>query len=124
MYINISVRRTIRYKVRYKVKRKGRRLNEFLTPLQLGSKVWNHCRCVDVGFLLAQTAPFLPHVDHGCIPEEVLDDVVCNRGHTFLAAPKLMERFGTILLEDGAQQTVSCLNTCRVLLDMDQGVPQ
>ena len=88
-----------------------------------GREVWNHHRRVDVGFLLAPTAPFLPHMDHGYIPEEVLDDFVCSCGRTFLAAPKLMERFGTISLEDGAQQTVSCLNTCQVLLDMDQGVP-
>ena len=74
--------------------------------------MWNRCRCVDDDFLLAPTAPFLPHMDHGCIPEEVLDDFVCDRGRTFLAAPKLMERFGTISLEDGAQQTVSRLNTC------------
>ncbi len=77
---------------------------------------------MDVGFLLAPIAPFLPHVDHGCILEKVLDDFVCNRGCAFLAAPQLMERFGTIPLEDVAQQTVSCLNMCQVLLDMDQGV--
>ena len=74
--------------------------------------MWNRRRRVDGGFLLEPTAPFLPHEDHGYIPEEVLNDFVCDRGCTFLAAPKLMERFGTISLEDGAQQTVSCLNTC------------
>ena len=117
-------RRTTRYKVRYKVKCSRQCLNEFLTPLQSGREVWNRRRHVDVGFLLAPTAPFLPHVDHGCIPEEVLDDFVCNCGRTFLAAPKLMERFGTISLEDGAQQTVCRLNTCQVLLDMGQGAPR
>ncbi len=85
--------------------------------------MWNHHCRVDVDFLLALTASFLPHVDHGYIPEEVLDDFVCDCDHTFLAAPKLMERFGTILLEDGAQQTVCHLNMWRVLLDMDQGAP-
>ena len=95
------------------VTRSDTRLNKFLTPLQSGREVWNcHRHRVDVGFLLAPTAPFLPHVDHGCIPEEVLDDFVCDHGRTFLAAPKLMERFETISLEGGAQQTVSCLNMC------------
>ena len=74
--------------------------------------MWNRHHRADDGFLLAPTAPFLPHVDHGCIPEEVLNEFVCDCGCTFLAATKLMEKFGTILLEDGAQQTVSRLNTC------------
>ena len=100
------------YKVKYKVKRSRRCLTKFLTPLQSGREMWNRRCRVDDGFLLAPTAPFLPHVDHRCIPEEVLDDFVCDRGCTFLAAPKLMARFETILLEDGAQQTVSRLNTC------------
>ena len=113
-----------KYKVKYKAKCSRRRLTNFLTPLQSGWEVWTCCPRVDDGFLLAPTAPFLPHVDHGCIPKEVLDDFVCNCGRTFLAAPKLMERFGTLLLEDGAQQTVSRLNTCQVLLNIDQGVPR
>jgi hypothetical protein len=127
VYVNIGVgggeRPSTRYKG-YKVKRSHCRMNAFLTPLQTGREAWNWRRRVDVNFLLAPAPPFLPHVENGCIPEEVLDDFVCDCGRTFLAARKLMESFGTISLEDGAQETVSCLNTCRVSMEMDQGVPR
>ncbi len=85
MYVNIGIGGGEQPSIRSNTR--SQRLNEFLTPLQSGREVWNHRCCVDVGFLLAPTASSLPHVDHGCISEEVLDDFICNHGPTFLAAP-------------------------------------
>ena len=64
------------------------------------------------GFVLAFASPFLPHLSHGCVPEEVLDEFVCDSGHAFLAALHLMDCFITLSLEDGSQKTVARLNLC------------
>lgn len=106
-------------KKKWKIKRSQRRLQEFLTPLQSGQAVWNRCCRIDREFLQASSTPFLPHLSHGCVPEEVLDEFVCDRGRTFLAAPRLLDRFNTLSFEEGAQKTVSRLNTCRVSLEID-----
>jgi hypothetical protein len=62
---------------------------------------------VDRTFLLADCTPFLPHVDVGVIPDEVLDEFCCERGATFLSALRLLQKFGTLSSEEGAQPTVN-----------------
>ena len=91
---------------KWKVECSQRCLSKFLNPLKLGQTVWNQLHRVDRGFLLVPASPFLPHLSHGCVPEEVLDEFVCDRGRTFLAAPWLMDHFNSLSLEDGAQNTV------------------
>jgi hypothetical protein len=86
------------------------KLRNFLTPLESGRSVWNRTRRVDRAFLSADSTPFLPHVESGVIPDEVLDEFCCERGATFLNAPRLMRHFGTLSLEEGAQPTVDRLN--------------
>ena len=114
---------------RVTLKRNGRlntkqHLSEFLNPLQSDQTVWHqHCH-TDCGFLPTPVSPLLPHLSHGCVPEEVLDEFVCDRSCAFLAAPWLMDRFNTLSLEDGAQKTVACLNLCQVSLEMDQSAPR
>ena len=95
-----------KYKEKWKVKHKQRCLDKFLTPLKPGRTVWNQRHRVDCDFLLVPASPFLPHLSHGCVPEEVLDEFVCDRGGAFLAAPQLMDHFNSLSLEDGAQKTV------------------
>ena len=49
--------------------------------------------------ILAPASPFLPHLSHGCVSEEVLYELVCDCGG------------------------VACLNLCQVSLEMDQSAP-
>jgi hypothetical protein len=103
-------RKKSKWKESYRVKRRELRLERFLTPLPTGQSIWNQRRRVDRVFLAAEATPFLPHVDCGVIPDEVLDEFVFDRGPTFLAAPKLFQQFGTISLEEGAELTARRLN--------------
>ncbi len=59
---------------------------------------------------MTECTPFLPHVNVGVVPDEVLDEFCCDRGATFLSAPRLMQQFGTLSLEEGAQPTINRLN--------------
>ena len=117
-------RRTSRYKAKWKVKRRSRRINEFLAPLPSGQSVWNRYRRIDRGFLGTASTSFLPHASLGCVPEEVLDEFVCDRGRMFLAAPRLMERFNSLSLEEGAQKTVARLNLCQNIYSLDKNNPR
>lgn len=58
---------------------------------------------------------FAPHAEHGIIPDKLLDVFCCERGDTFLVALRLMIRFGSLLLEEGADTTVKCANLIQVL---------
>ena len=116
-------RRKRKYKEKWKVKRSQWHRNKFLNSLQSGQIAWNQCCHVDRGFLLAPASPFLLHPSHGCVPEEVLGEFVCDHGCAFLAAPWLMDCFNTLSLEDGTQKTVARLNLCQVSLEMDHSAP-
>ena len=112
--------RKSKYKKKWKVKYSQWHLNHFLTPLKSGQIVCNqHCRA-DRGFLLMPSSLFLLHLSHGCVPEEVLDELMCDCGHTFLAAPQLIDHFNSRSLKYGAQKTVACLNLFQVSFEMDQ----
>ena len=65
----------------------------------------------------------LPHMNRGCVPEEVLDAFICDRGRTFLDAPHLMECVDSILFKDGAQKAVVRMNLCQVSLGLNKSVP-
>jgi hypothetical protein len=62
---------------------------------------------VDMTFLLTECTPFLPHVNVGVIPDEVLDEFCCDRGATSLSAPRLMQQFGMLSLEDKVPNLLS-----------------
>lgn len=53
--------------------------------------------------MLAESTPFDPHVEHGVGPDKLLDKFCCERGDTFLGAVRLMNQFGSLLLEEGAE---------------------
>ena len=55
------------------------------------------------------------------IPEEVLDEFVCDRGETFLSAPKLMGHFQGISVKEGAKQVAGRVNLFQVALDTTTG---
>jgi hypothetical protein len=87
---------------------------KFITPLETGREVWNRRRRVDREFLLAERTDFAPHVEHGVVPDELLDEFCFDRGKTFLGAVKLMQHFGTLSLEEGAQNAVKRFNLMRL----------
>jgi hypothetical protein len=87
---------------------------QFLTPLPSGRAVWNSKRRVDREFLSTECSSFQPHADYGLVPEEVLDKFCCERGGTFLSAMKLLQRFGTVSLEEEAEATVRRLGLFQI----------
>jgi hypothetical protein len=82
--------------------------------LETGREVWNRRRRVDREFLLAECTDFAPHAEHGVVPDELLNEFCFDRGKTFLGAVKLMQHFGTLSLEEGAQKTVQRFNLMRL----------
>jgi hypothetical protein len=60
--------------------------------------------------LLAESTSFEPHAEHGVVPDELLDEFCSERGGTFLGAVKLMNSFGSLSLEEGAEKTVRGMN--------------
>ena len=71
----------------------------------------NQTRQVNREFLLARCTTFEPHTNVGEVSDELLDKFCSERGSTFLNTKlQLMQQFGTISLEDGAQSTVKQLS--------------
>ena len=70
----------------------------------------NQTRQVNRESLLARCTTFEPHTNVGEVSDELLDKFCSERGSTFLNTMKLMQQFGTMSLEDGAQSTVKQLS--------------
>ena len=105
-------RRNIRRRARHRVKRHQLKWSKFLTPQQSSYALWlwNHHRKAHATFLAADTSLFLPHARSGLVPEEALSTFCDSRADTFLALPKMVTHFENKTFEDGAQETVHCLN--------------
>jgi hypothetical protein len=114
-------RRKERWRKTYKSKRRELKLRRFITPLESGRVVWNRRRRVDREFLLAESTSFEPHAEHGVVPDELLDEFCSVRGGTFLGAVKLMNSFGSLSLEEGADNTVRRMNLLRVGYEASDG---
>jgi hypothetical protein len=71
--------------------------------------------------LLAESTSFEPHAEHGVVPDELLDEFCSVRGGTFLGAVKLMNSFGSLSLEEGADNTVRRMNLLRVGYEASDG---
>jgi hypothetical protein len=97
---------------------------KFITLLETGHEVWNRRRRVDREFLLAECTELAPHVEHGVVPDELLDEFCFDRGKTFLGAVKLMQHFGTLSLEEGAQKTVERFNLMRLTCGAEDEIIQ
>ena len=54
-------------------------------------------------------------MEHGVIPGKLLEEFCHEQGSMFLAALRLMNQFGTLSLEEGAQSTVKWVNLLQVL---------
>ena len=67
---------------------------KLLTPKKSSREYWNTHRVVDAQFLSEPSMDsFQPHVEHGLVPEEVLNKFVAEQGDTFLAAARLRSKF-------------------------------
>lgn len=107
-------RRRDRKRLIYKVKRRQFRLNAFLQPLPNSYALWNSKRVVDSEFVDTEKTIFLPHANHGYVPEEALHEFCSTRGDTFLAATRLIKKFDQVSLEDQAQRTVQRYNVFQI----------
>ena len=103
-------RRKLRSKQRWKVKCSTAKLAAFLDPSR------RHVKRATT----TTVSPVRPF-EANQVSEEVLDEFVCERGETFLSAPKLLGHFQTISVEDGASQTVGRLNLFKVANDATTG---
>jgi hypothetical protein len=82
------------------------------------TKLRNRCRKADAEFLGANVGAFKPFLDHGVVPEEVLDSFVVDRGRTFLAGIRLLRQFEHESLAKSAMDTVHRLNLFGVNLGL------
>lgn len=82
----------------------------FLKVLPSSTKLWNERRRADSVFLASNVAPFLPHTNHGVVPEEVLSEFCHDRGDMFLATIRLSKNLDQVSLQEEAQTTVGRLN--------------
>ena len=114
-------RRKRHYRAKWRSKRRLFREKQFLTPNPCGRTLWNHHRRVNREFLSVDSSSFLPFATYGLVPEEVIDEFVCDRGGTFLAAPTLLQHFGKVSIAEGAQETIGRLNLCKLSLGLDKG---
>jgi hypothetical protein len=64
--------------------------------------------------LLAECTSFEPHAEHGFVPDKVLDEFCSERSGTFLGAVKLINSFGSLSLEEGAEKTIKQMNLLQV----------
>ena len=62
---------------------------------------------------------FQPHVEHGLVPEEVLNKFVAKRGDTFLAAARLRSKFKSADQFKGAEEVLKRLNHFCVVSGLD-----
>ena len=75
------------------VKRRSSNHEKFLRLQTSGAKLWNERRRIDSTYLLTPSTEFVPHLESGIVPEEVLNKFVEDRANTFLAASKLLSDF-------------------------------
>ena len=70
------------------------------------NKLWNERHIIDSAHLLTPLTAFVPHVESGIVPEEVLNKFVENRANTFLAASKLLAEFQSADRSPAAEEVV------------------
>ena len=111
-------RRWRRRKARWIKRDKVKRRNAFLREVPSATKLWNRHRKANAEFLGATVGSFKPFLDHGVVPEEVLDSFVVDRGRTFLAGIRLLQQFEHASLAKSATETVHRLNLFGVNLGL------
>ena len=82
----------------------------FLRLQTSGTKLWNERRRIDSTYLLTPLAEFVPHIESGIVPEEVLNKFVEDRANLFLAASKLLSDFQSSDRSTAAEEVVQQVN--------------
>ena len=92
------------------VKRRSSNHKKFLRLQTSGTKLWNERRRIDSTYLSTPSTKFVPHIEFGIVPEEVLNKFVEDRANTFLAASKLLSEFQSADRPTAAEEVVQRLN--------------
>ena len=95
------------------VKRRSSNHEKFLRLQTSGAKLWNERRRIDSTYLSTPSTEFVPHLESGIVPEEVLNKFVEDRANTFLAASKLLSDFQSADRTTAAEEVVQRLNVFR-----------
>ena len=95
------------------IKRQSSNHEKFLRLQTSRTKLWNESRIIDSAYLLTPSTTFVPHVESGIVPEEVLNKFVEDRANTFLAASKLLSEFQSADRSTAVEEVVQRLNAFR-----------